>query len=65
MSIKVVGRVVRLLQQRLSRTVDAFFTKPESDGNGPDFPDRLELRAHDVAGYTLIMDLVEAIPLTK
>ena len=52
-------------QQRLSRTVDAFFTKPESDGNGPDFPDRLELRAHDVAGYTLIMDLVDAIPLTK
>ena len=52
-------------QQRLSRTVDAFFTKPKSDGNGPDFPDRLELRAHDAAGYTLIMDLVEAIPLTK
>jgi len=52
-------------QQRLSRTVDAFFTKPESDDNGPDFPDRLELRAHDAAGYTLIMDLVDAIPLTK
>jgi hypothetical protein len=52
-------------QQRLSRTVDAFFTKPESDGNGPGFPDRLELRAHDAAGYTLIMDLVEAVPLTK
>ena len=52
-------------QQRLSRTVDAFFTKPKSDGNGPDFPDRLELSAHDAAGYTLIMDLVEAIPLTK
>ena len=34
-------------QQRLSRTVDAFFTKQESDGDGPDFPDRLELRAHD------------------
>ena len=52
-------------QQRLSRTVDAFFTKQEPDGGGPDFPDRLELRAHDAAGYTLIMDLVEAIPLTK
>ena len=52
-------------QRRLKRTVDAFFTKPETDGGGPDFPDRLELRAHGVAGYTLVMDLVEAIPLTK
>jgi hypothetical protein len=52
-------------QQRLSHTVDAIFTKKESDGDGPDFPDRLELRAHDDAGYTLIMELVEAIPLTK
>jgi hypothetical protein len=51
-------------QQRLSRTVDAIFTKKESDGDGPDFPDRLELKAHDGGGYTLIMDLVEAIPLT-
>ncbi len=51
--------------QRLSRTVDAFFTKQEFDGDGPDFPDRLELKAHDAAGYTLIMDLVEAVPLTK
>jgi len=50
-------------QRRLRRTVDAFFTKPESDIDGPDFPDRLELRAHGVAGYTLIMDLVEAVPL--
>ncbi len=49
--------------QRLSRTVDAFFTKQKSDGDGPDFPDRLVLSAHDVAGYTLIMDLVEAVPL--
>ena len=53
------------VQQRLSRTVDAFFTQQESDGDGPDFPDRLELRAHDSAGYSLIMELVEAIPLTK
>ena len=52
-------------QQRLSRTVDAFFTQQESDGDGPDFPNRLELRAHDGVGYTLIMELVEAIPLTK
>ena len=52
-------------QERLSRTVDAFFTKQEPEGDGPDFPDRLELKAHDVAGYTLIMDLVDAIPLTK
>jgi hypothetical protein len=51
-------------QRRLRRTVDAFFTKQESDGGGPDFPDRLELRAHGVAGYTLVMDLVEAVPLT-
>ena len=52
-------------QRRLRRTVDAFFTKPESDGDGPDFPDRLELTAHGVAGYTLVMDLVEAVPLTN
>ena len=51
-------------QRRLRRTVDVFFTKPESDGGGPDFPDRLELTAHGVAGYTLVMDLVEAVPLT-
>ena len=50
-------------QERLSRTVDAFFTKQEPEGDGPDFPDRLELKAHDVAGYTLIMDLVDAVPL--
>jgi hypothetical protein len=52
-------------QRRLRRTVDVFFTKPEANGGGPDFPDRLELRAHGVADYTLIMDLVEAVPLTK
>jgi hypothetical protein len=52
-------------QRRLKRTVDAFFTKPETDGDGPDFPDRLELKAHGVAGYSLVMDLVEAIPLKK
>jgi hypothetical protein len=52
-------------QRRLKRTVDAFFTKPEAGGDGPDFPDRLELKAHGVAGYTLVMDLVEAIPLKK
>ena len=50
-------------QRRLRRTVDAFFTKPESDGGGLDFPDRLELTAHGIAGYTLVMDLVEAVPL--
>jgi len=52
-------------QRRLRRTVDAFFTKPESDGAGADFPDRLELTAHFDGGYALIMDLVEAVPLTK
>jgi hypothetical protein len=52
-------------QRRLKRTVDAFFSKPEPDGDGPNFPDQLELRTHGVAGYTLTMDLVEAIPLTK
>ncbi len=52
-------------QRRLRRTVDALFTKLETDSGGPDFPDRLELTAHGVAGYTLVMDLVEAVPLTK
>ena len=52
-------------QQRLKRTVDAFFSKPGSDGGEPDFPDRLELKAYGVAGYTLVMDLVEAVPQKK
>jgi hypothetical protein len=52
-------------QQRLNRAVDVFFSDRESDSVRPDFPDRLELRAFGVAGYTLIMDLVEAVPLLK
>jgi hypothetical protein len=52
-------------QGRLSRTVDAFFSNQESNDDGSGFPERLELTAHGVAGYSLIMDLVEATPLTR
>lgn len=50
-------------QLRLKRTVTAFFSQenPAKDQNA--IPDRLELTAHGIAGYNLIMDLVEAVPL--
>ncbi len=48
---------------RLNRTVTAFFSKENSAGEQAAIPDRVDLTAHGVAGYNLIMDLVEAIPL--
>ncbi|MFC1856838.1 hypothetical protein ACFL9U_02290 [Thermodesulfobacteriota bacterium] len=50
-------------QHRVSRTVDAFFTKQDPGSDHTKFPDRLELKAHGFPGYALVMDLVEAVPL--
>ena len=50
-------------QLRLIRTVTAFFNKKNSAEEQAAIPVRLELTAHGVAGYNLIMDLVEAVPL--
>ena len=35
---------------------------PETE---PEIPDRIELTSHGASGYTLVMNLVEAIPLTQ
>jgi hypothetical protein len=51
------------LQLRLIRTVTAFFSKENPTEEQAAIPDRLELTAHGIAGYNLIMDLVEAVPL--
>ncbi len=50
-------------QLRLIRTVTAFFSKENPAEEQAAIPDRLELTAHGVASYNLIMDLVEAVPL--
>jgi hypothetical protein len=50
-------------QLRLTRTVTAFFSQENPAEEQAAMPDRLELTAHGVAGYNLIMDLVEAVPL--
>lgn len=49
---------------RLNRTVSAFFSQKDPIEEGYAIPHRLELTAHGVAGYKLIMDLVEAVPLS-
>lgn len=48
---------------RLNRTVTASFSKKNPAAEHPAIPDRLELTAHGVGGYNLMMDLVEAVPL--
>ncbi len=50
-------------QLRLIRTVTAVFGKENPAAEQAAIPVRLELTAHGVAGYNLIMDLVEAVPL--
>ena len=50
-------------QLRLISTVTGFFSKENPAEEQAVIPDRLELTAHGVAGYNLIMDLVEAVPL--
>jgi len=49
---------------RLIRTVNAFFGKKDGDSGQFGIPDRLKLTAHGSPGYTLVMDLVEAVLLT-
>jgi hypothetical protein len=50
-------------QLRLIRTVTAFFSKKNPAAEQAAIPVRLELTAHGLAGYNLIMDLVEAVSL--
>ena len=45
----------------LARTVEAAFRSGAGQMVG--LPDRIHLKAHDSGGYSLVMDLVEAIPL--
>jgi hypothetical protein len=52
------------LDYRLARTVRMFAKEPDlTDRKG--ISDKIELNAHGSPGYTLAMDLVEAIPLVK
>ena len=51
-------------QFRLKRTVSAFFSQENPGENQYTIPHRLELTAYGDAGYKLIMDLVEAVPLS-
>ena len=50
-------------QLHLDRTVTAFFSQKDPAEDRYAIPDRLELTAHGVVAYKLIMDLVEAVPL--
>ncbi len=49
--------------RRLIRSVAARFRFDQSNANPDEPPDRLELKAHDPAGYSLVLKLVEAIKL--
>lgn len=60
----------RLLRQydpekQLSRTLKAFFRKAEDPVKSAGFPHRLELEAHHSPEYTLVMDLLEAVPVAR
>ena len=50
---------------RLARTVKSMFAKEPDLANRMGISDKIELNAHGSPGYALVMDLVEAIPLTK
>jgi hypothetical protein len=50
-------------QTRLERTVSAFSNQQYREENRHAIADRLELTACGAAGYSLIMDLIEAVPL--
>ncbi len=46
------------------RTVDMFFNRNAINPGGFHVPNRLKLTSHGYLGYTLDMDLIEAVPLT-
>ena len=54
-----------LPDNRLVRTVKSMSTKEPDLADRKGILDRIELNAHGSAGYVLIMDLVEAIPLAN
>ena len=49
----------------LFRTVKGYVAKNVNPTGQPEIPDRIDLTSHGFSGYTLVMNLVEAIPLTK
>lgn len=49
----------------LNRTAGVFFNKTQADPDFSEIPKRLELRAHGHPGYSLVMRLVEAIPINR
>jgi hypothetical protein len=52
-------------QMCLERTVTAFSNRPYRGEDRYAIADRLELTAYGAAGYSLIMDLIEAVPLER
>ena len=50
---------------RLAQTVKIMSAKETNLADHMGIADKIELKAHGSPGYTLVMDLVEAIPLTK
>ncbi len=73
------GRIVDIISQgehnwelrlylpdyRLARTVKSMSAKELDLADRRGISDKIELNAHGSPGYALVMDLVEAIPLTK
>ena len=49
----------------LFRTVKGYVAKNAGSTGQPEIPDRIDLTSHGPSGYTLVMNLVEAIPLMQ
>ena len=54
-----------LPDHRPARTVKSRSRKNHASGDREGISDKIILKAHGSAGYALVMDLVEAIPVTK
>jgi hypothetical protein len=54
-----------LTDYRLARTVKSISAKKPDSADRMGISDKIELNAHGSPGYALVMDLVEAIPLSK